>query len=170
MFAPTSGLATVSHHLHRIRRSALNPLFSKQVISRFSPEIQSRMNTLCDKLIGYKGVSTPVSIYSVVGCFTADVIMQYSFARSYELVSTCKDFNSTFINGLNAMGNNVHVLIHFPWVLNFMKALPEFLSTKLNPEFASIFVFHKVYLEHTRKVMTDPLIRSRKFTHKLEPL
>ncbi len=52
-----STIATVSHDLHRKRRAAWNPVFSKQRILRLQPVIQERVDALLARIedCGEKG-------------------------------------------------------------------------------------------------------------------
>jgi cytochrome P450 len=47
---PTSMLGTVPHALHKIRRSSINPFFSKQNVRRLEPGIEERVQALVRKL------------------------------------------------------------------------------------------------------------------------
>ena len=52
---PTSVFATSDHDLHRIRRAALNPMFShKQIHERIVPMIRQKIDVLCSKLAEHR--------------------------------------------------------------------------------------------------------------------
>ena len=48
--SPLSVFSAVDHGLHRRRRAALNPLFSKQKVTSLSPFIQKHMDELCERI------------------------------------------------------------------------------------------------------------------------
>lgn len=50
--APGSSFATVGHNLHRLRRSALNPFFSKKAIASNEAQIKEKVEHLCSRLRG----------------------------------------------------------------------------------------------------------------------
>lgn len=47
---PGSIFATVGHNLHRMRRSALNPFFSKRSITSNEPQIREIVEHMCHRL------------------------------------------------------------------------------------------------------------------------
>lgn len=47
---PNSVFATPDHNLHRRRRAALNPYFSKSRVASFAPYIQERLNSMCQRV------------------------------------------------------------------------------------------------------------------------
>ena len=50
LFINKSLFGTVSHELHRERRAALNPLFSKSQVRKRQEDIQKRVDTLLERL------------------------------------------------------------------------------------------------------------------------
>jgi hypothetical protein len=133
--------ATVDHDLHRIRRAAQNPFFSKRQILAFSPHIQS----CADKLIGrlaneYSGQKKLLCLSDAYGCFTGDVIMEYCFAESYNFLDS-PGFFSSFLVALNQLEGTVHIMTHFPWILPIVKALPDF---ALPASFLPVINFERV--------------------------
>jgi cytochrome P450 len=79
----TAAVGTVDHDLHRIRRAALNPYFSKASVGRLESTIQSNIDSLCTRLQRYAGTGTPINISDAFTCLSADVIGSYTFGRSY---------------------------------------------------------------------------------------
>jgi cytochrome P450 len=80
-----SVFGTIPHDHHRLRRSALNPFFSKRSIAAFEPVIQSTMNQLCLALEGYVADGNPVELRrgsSSNNCYISCV----SFCK---ILSTC---------------------------------------------------------------------------------
>jgi cytochrome P450 len=47
--------STPSHDLHKIRRGAVAPFFSKRNIINYQPMIRAKLKTLIEKLAAYKG-------------------------------------------------------------------------------------------------------------------
>ncbi|KAL2852021.1 cytochrome P450 [Aspergillus pseudoustus] len=80
----TSVLTTAPDSLHRVRRGALNPLFSRQRIVALQDVIRKKLNILIKRLENAKAVRAPVAIQRGFGAFSEDVIMQYSFGHDYD--------------------------------------------------------------------------------------
>lgn len=121
---PGSAYATVDHDLHRIRRAAQNPYFSKRQILNFSPYIQSRIDKLVGRLSNeYSNRKKILSLSHAYSSFSCDIVMEYSFAKGHDFLSS-PDFFSPFPEYLRDFQGTVHVLTHFPWMLPVLKALP----------------------------------------------
>jgi hypothetical protein len=52
--------------------------------------------------------------------------MEYCFAKGHDFLSS-PDFFSPFPEAVRATQCTIHVLMHFPWILPVLKALPYFL-------------------------------------------
>jgi hypothetical protein len=73
----TAGLAlggsildTVPHELHRKRRAALGPFFSKAYTKRMLPVVQKRVDALMSKLVSLKDSETPVNFLHALSAFS----------------------------------------------------------------------------------------------------
>ena len=120
-----AGQATVDHDLHKIRRAAQNPFFSKKQIQAYSPYIQSCADKLCRRLASeYKGSNKPAPLSDAYGCFSGDVMMEYCFARNQNFLDI-PDFRSPFLEAVSSLECATHLLMHFPWLLPLLKSLPE---------------------------------------------
>lgn len=140
--APHGSFTTSNHSIHRVRRSALNQVFSRQAILKFSNEIQERVTTICNRLnTEFSGTGEPVQIEWVAGCLSSDVIMQYAFGNSYNFIE-CEDFNSIFVKALKDMLDMVHVLVNFPILIPLTRF--GWLASKVSPELMSVFKWKNV--------------------------
>lgn len=115
----------MDHDLHKIRRAAQNPFFSKKQIQGFAPYIQSQV----DKLIGrfkneFKGSDKILTLSDAYGCLSGDIMMEYCFARNNNFLDI-PNFRSPFLEAVSNLETGVHVLIHFPWLLPIAKSLPK---------------------------------------------
>lgn len=75
---------TVDHEVHRKRRGAMNPFFSKASIEAQTPILQDKVARMCarlDKLVGSDQILDLESIYLAL---TTDVLTQCSYGWSYD--------------------------------------------------------------------------------------
>lgn len=61
---PESGFGTPNHDLHRIRRAALNPFFSKVKVRSLQPRIEKVLDSLAQRLVGFLNSGEPLSMSS----------------------------------------------------------------------------------------------------------
>ena len=85
-------VGTTGHELHRLRRSALKPLFSKQSVMKIEPVIQEDIDRLLRRLRESKDTQKPVNLVDAFTCLSADIIGSFAFGRSYGFLET-PDFN-----------------------------------------------------------------------------
>ncbi|KAF2139285.1 uncharacterized protein K452DRAFT_328197 [Aplosporella prunicola CBS 121167] len=85
MFPNSSSVfSTVTHELHRMRRTALNPYFSKQSITKLAPAtIIPAIEKMCHRLEGFRESKEPVNLEAAFVSLTTDIITDYSFGKSY---------------------------------------------------------------------------------------
>ncbi|KAJ8070739.1 hypothetical protein OCU04_001109 [Sclerotinia nivalis] len=135
--ARSSTHSTVDHFLHRRRRAALSPLFSKLNIQKFIPLIQSRVDILVNRInTEYKGTDRVLNLGDVFSCFTGDVVMECSFGTNYGFC-TREGFTSDFMEAVGDMISVIHWTEHFPilaWIMNLVSALPYRIMKKIVPK------------------------------------
>ena len=66
-----STLTTLQHDLHRKRRGALNPLFSKQRIAKLQPMILERVDALIRRIKEFGATGDVIDFKTAYGAFTA---------------------------------------------------------------------------------------------------
>lgn len=92
MFGTTdAAVGTIDHELHRVRRSALNPFFSKQAVTRLEPVIKANVDHLYRRLREFAGTEKPVNLGDAFTCLSADVIGAYAFGKEYGFLDS-EDF------------------------------------------------------------------------------
>ena len=141
---PTSSIATTSHSLHRSRRNAVNPYFSKKRIAGFSSYIQEAVNKLCWRLLQeHKGTGKPVSLNEAYSAITTDIIFHYTFAYDHDFLSY-PDFVAPFTRSIKGMLAGIHVMQHFQWLRKLLQSLPDAVVCKLNPTMIPVVDFFNV--------------------------
>lgn len=125
MFASQSAtFSTLSHELHRIRRGKLASFFSKSSVQQLEPTVQSVVEKLVSHLQAVRGSGTNVNVIDLYSCLTSDIISQYAFGRSYNLLDT-----PNFAPHWNVMwmetSLNSHLLKQFGWLEPVMRGMPE---------------------------------------------
>jgi hypothetical protein len=139
----TSVLTTAADSLHRVRRGALNPLFSRQRILSLQDVIREKVGILINRLDDAKAVQAPVPIDRGFGAFSEDIIMRYCFGHDYDSLNQQgwePILHDSFV-GVTRFSNTA---LHFPLLLKVMNALPELWVEKLNPLCGLIFRLQKV--------------------------
>ncbi|KAL4990946.1 cytochrome P450 [Aspergillus falconensis] len=134
----TSAFATVRHEHHRLRRSALNPLFSKSAIQRLRPQMQNTLAQLCSRLDGFTFTGKDVDLGIALTAFAADVITEYCFGQSLGLIGK-DDFGKEWIEMVSAPSELGHLVKQCPWILVVCRWAPRALVRSLVPGVALLY-------------------------------
>ncbi|KAL5343465.1 cytochrome P450 [Aspergillus crustosus] len=134
----TSAFSTVPHDHHRVRRAALNPLFSRTAIQRMTPRIQDRLRQLCTRLDAIVISGQNVDLGLAFTVFAADVISEYCFGRSLDLVHS-PDFATEWVEMVAAPSELGHLIKQCPWIVPFLRYVPRPLVRRVLPGVALLY-------------------------------
>ncbi len=93
-FSQSAG-ATADHDLHRIRRSAISKMFSKESVRRLEPIMRTNLEKLWVRLREFQDDGREISVLPMFGAFTNDVISGYAYGFSLSWLQA-PQFNHVF--------------------------------------------------------------------------
>ncbi|KAL9631283.1 MAG: hypothetical protein Q9204_004301 [Flavoplaca sp. TL-2023a] len=139
-FGPTNyAFATISHELHRTRRGAIAPFFSKTLVQQLEPSVVTMIQKLVNRLEKLKGTGTVVNLIEMYPCLTSDIICQYAFASPYGYLDM-PEFAPLWHNALMDASEGFLFFSQFPWLETLMRKLPQPLVRELVPNLSSLFL------------------------------
>lgn len=158
----SSVFGTDDHDLHRMRRGALNPYFSKQKIRQLQPRIERVLTNLMRRIDGFADSCEPMTIGLAYAALTSgmyifflsmsiiqwsnthvDVVMEYAFGLNDNRV-LAPDFAPGFKEAGEAAAKLGHLVKQMPWLLWLMRRLPDSVQLALNPVMATYIQLTKV--------------------------
>jgi hypothetical protein len=124
--------------LHRVRRSALNPFFSRQRILDLQGLVRKKLDLLLKRVEELRRIKAPVTISRGYMAFSEDVIMQYCFGHDYKSLEKpgWKPILHDPFFGVSVTGN---AALQFPILPKIMNALPHSWIEKFEPLYALMF-------------------------------
>ncbi|TVY88201.1 Cytochrome P450 monooxygenase, partial [Lachnellula willkommii] len=133
--------ATVHPAVHRRRRGALNPMFTRGAVLKLVPVIRDKLELLCKRLDGFEESRTPVNFTRAYSAMTGDIIMEYFFGFTYKHVEAPEflSFHEAYM-GFASAG---HIAAQFPWFLPLMNSIPDSITLRLAPRLASLIRLKK---------------------------
>jgi hypothetical protein len=156
---PHSMFGTADHDLHRIRRAAVNPFFSKGAVRKLQPIIDERIDALLTRFRGFQASRTPVTLNYAFAAYTnglnlthierqlltetTDIAQEYAFARSDHRVDQ-PDFEPTFHDASIAGSSGGALIKQYPWILPLMQSFPDSFMAWLDPKMGSFFALQRV--------------------------
>ncbi|TKA81274.1 hypothetical protein B0A49_00228 [Cryomyces minteri] len=147
---------TIPHEHHRLRRSALNPFFSKQSIVKLEPIIQDKVDKLCDAMKGYIESGKPVELQTAYMALTLDVISHYAFEEFFGLTEK-PGFSPEWKKVLLATIEAGIMNRHLPWVADVLMSLPDSVAAAVS---APVAFFLQIQRD-VRKQVETVLARKR---------
>lgn len=108
-----------------MRRANLSSFFSTASVRRLEPLVRKTVDKLTDALQTHKHSEEPVVVSSAYSGFAIDVITDYAFARSYNLLDD-QTFRRSMHSAFSKARSGMHWIRHFPWLFNVLKKLPRY--------------------------------------------
>lgn len=126
--APGSAFGTFSNELHRVRRAALSPMFSRKLVLELEDVVQDKAYKLSKRLeSGLKdGNPNGVDLHYGFRAVSVDVITDYAFGDCYNLLEK-EDFGKYFFEMVKGTIGAFWVFIQWPLVQAVALSLPQFL-------------------------------------------
>lgn len=129
---PTAGGMTVEHEVHRKRRGALNPFFSKASIVANLPIIQEKLAIMCDRLDKIAGSREVLDLESIYLALTTDVLTQCSYGWTYDYIHH-PEWAMTW-KLVNTGGRASAAIVRsFPLIGAIVRSMPVSVAVKLVP-------------------------------------
>ena len=147
-------LRTVDHDLHRIRRAAINPFFSKQKVTQLQPVIQRLAEKLCAKFEACRGTKEVIPFECAFDAFTMDVITEYSLDTSFGYLDH-PGWSSDFRELERAFGEMGYLQKMFPPMINIMRSLPDKVVVWMDPKSKLLLDFFRDCYAIAEKMLSE---------------
>ena len=134
----TSVFTTAADDLHRIRRAALNPMFSRQRIVDLQDVIRDKLAILMKRVRDFQQDGKVLPLNRAFMALTGEVVMEYCFSLSYGHLEL-RDFEKTLHEPFMAASISGHLSLQCPWVPKILFSLPESILVKIEPLYALVF-------------------------------
>lgn len=119
---------TLDHDHHHRRRKALDPYFSRAMVTKLEPEIQTLVQRMHERLWTFRGSGKPVNLFEVFSALAADVITGYCFGTRWDSLEK-EDFNADIAHVHNSYTKLMPLFRLFPTLLDLSLGIPEWMIT-----------------------------------------
>ncbi|KAI1359263.1 trichodiene oxygenase [Xylaria arbuscula] len=126
--APLSTICAIDHNVHKHRRAAVNPFFSKANVAAKSGIISRLVKQLCSRIDEFADESnmTKLSLNAAISALTRDVATEFILGKRYKNLEV-QDFNQSLAIIFQNSGGLWRVTKHLPWYGPLMKLIPMWL-------------------------------------------
>ncbi|KAF2106358.1 cytochrome P450 monooxygenase [Lophiotrema nucula] len=148
---------SMSHELHRMRRSALNPVFSVQRLTAQQDSYKKKIARFMERMDGFAETGEKVLAWRVLAALANDSIMTYCLGHSYDRLETSSfqelDDNDEILQNLVG-GHRMKQFGYFPRIMeSVLFRLPHSFLAKILPPFASFLREQKHIGDQTRSLV-----------------
>ncbi|KAF4636899.1 hypothetical protein G7Y89_g1175 [Cudoniella acicularis] len=124
--------ASANHDVHRKRRDALSPFFSKRNVVYLEPLIIKKVEQLCEVISKHAIEETPINLSDLFFAFSNDVVTNFLFAHQANMLADEEKAAEVRQNSSELLlGININK--HFAWIPDFLEALPLSISKPMMP-------------------------------------
>jgi cytochrome P450 len=146
----------MDHDLHKMRRNAVSPLFSKRSVQALDGLVVNTTKKLLDRFAGELEKKGPkagiVNLNNAYAGFTMDIISEYCFGESMKSLDNdeyAKDWLEVMHGGIQI----VPFARQFPTVFNFMLDLPPRIVAILDSGVAKLNAYNFSMLGRIERIM-----------------
>ncbi|KAF6227938.1 hypothetical protein HO133_007666 [Letharia lupina] len=131
--APNALLSIRDPHEHKIRRAIVNPLFSQKSVNALASMVQDKLEQAMHIVRRRHLEGKPVDIQRLYRCISADIITTSMFGYSQDLIHFGDGTHPPLLTCLDGFLCHVHLMTHFPFLVNLAQKLPAIISKRILP-------------------------------------
>jgi cytochrome P450 len=139
----TAAFGTTNNALHRIRRAAINPVFSRKAVLQLEDVIQAKTQKLVRRMEEILSEGKPVDLHHGYRALSVDIVTEYSFDNCYNQLDTL-DFAEDFFDMTGELIPRGWVLQAFPFLLPISNLVTLGMAKRMNTALYHFFQFRAV--------------------------
>jgi hypothetical protein len=166
----TAAFGTCPNELHRVRRAAINPVFSRKFVIQQENIVQEKTTKLINRIKSFLDEGKTVDLHHGYRALSVDIITDYSFDNDYKQLDS-PNFAVSFYEMSSDLVTRGWVLQAFPFLLPLSNYITVGIAKWINSSLYEFLVFKNVSLSPSPdspwKVLiaspSDALIKSPKW-------
>jgi hypothetical protein len=139
----TAAFGTTDNALHRVRRAAINPVFSRKAVLQLEDVIQAKTQKLVHRMEDILSEGKPVDLHHGYRALTVDIVTDYSFDNCYNQLDM-PNFGADFFDMTGELSPRVWVLQAFPILGPISNLVTLGLAKRMNTALYHLLQFRKV--------------------------
>jgi cytochrome P450 len=152
---PDTAFATIGHNLHRHRRAAISPHFSRTSLEQLEPVIHKKLADFRLRLSAYRDSGKPANLSKMFKALAGDIVSEYAFGEcNHDLLRD--DFNADYFETIQRFLNRAHLFAHIGWLNALIQALPQKLVLLAVPSIHALVKLQNVRF-HSPPAFVDKL-------------
>lgn len=139
-----STFSTGPNSVHRVRRGRLDPFFSRRNVINLEHIVRSRAERLTGLVSAKLAKNEDVDMHHAFRAISVDVITDYAFGESYDLLDTA-DLGREFFEMVNGIGPTMWVFQQWPALQKLSLSMPTAVAKMMNKSLKHVLNLQEVY-------------------------
>ncbi|OCK73238.1 cytochrome P450 [Lepidopterella palustris CBS 459.81] len=127
-----STFSSSPNDLHRIRRSGLNPFFSRKMVLELEDVVQSKAEKLCQLLAKKFSKGESVDLHHGLRAVSVDVFTEYAFGNCYNLLDR-PNLGLDFFAMVQGIGPMMWIFFQWPLLQKLLLSIPPAIAMRMSP-------------------------------------
>ena len=159
MGAPYAAICTMNHDMHKRRRAAIDPLFSKAKINASQDMLQKYVRKLSDRMDEYVTSGSVLNLGVAFNALTGDFVTEYLLGKSYDSLDM-EDFNQGMVECIQGSGAIWRLTKHVPWLRHVFLNMPMWLIERSGsgPQVTAFKAFQEASSMGCAKAIPFPML------------
>jgi Cytochrome P450 len=147
----TAAFGTTNNALHRVRRAAINPVFSRKAVLQLEDVIQAKTQKLIHRIDELLSEGKPIDLHHGYRALAVDIVTDYSFDNCYNQLNT-PHFAANFFNMTGELILRVWVLQALPILGPISNLVTMGIAKRMNTALYLFLQFRMVIYLASREV------------------
>jgi hypothetical protein len=138
-----SSFSSIPNNVHRVRRGALNTLFSRKRVLELEDVVQVRAQKLAALVEKKFSMGQAIDLHHGFRAVSVDVITDYGFSNSYNLLDE-PDLGLNFFAMVQGIGPTMWVFQQWPWLQKIALSIPKPIASMMSEPLAQVIKLQEV--------------------------
>ncbi|DAA74422.1 TPA_exp: putative Cytochrome P450 pisatin demethylase [Trichophyton benhamiae CBS 112371] len=142
---------TADNNVHRMKRAAFNPFFSRKRVLELEGIVQSKAKTLVRRISTALKTCGGIDLHHGFRAISIDVISDYAFDNCYNFLEK-EDFGAPFFDMIRGFGPMFWFFQQFPVLRPILLGVPPWVAHLTSPSLTRMLQFHQSSREQVVRV------------------
>ena len=134
---PASTFGTITNEVHKIRRGAMNPMFSRKMVLDLEALVQDKAHKACRRTQEGIDKGVPVDLHHIFRSVSMDVISEFAFNKCYDFLEK-DDLGAYFFRMVRGVGPALWAFQQFPSLQAAALKMPPWLAPYLSEALGAV--------------------------------
>ncbi|OAX81047.1 hypothetical protein ACJ72_04612 [Emergomyces africanus] len=151
---PLSAFGTENHHMHRLRRGALNPFFSSRRVAQHEDLVHRLVYKLCEHMEQFQAAGKTMPLSLGYTCLATDLITSFVLDEPCQCLDT-PEWLPHWRRTLRSLSEMVMISRQVTWILQILRQFPRAWAVTLDPGLGLFFELEERCRQRITRIQSD---------------